>query len=98
MKLLFNGSPVVFKAYFIFSSVAAFLITLMYIAQFIGERVFGKKAPGSTMAIWLFGIIVLLSLYATLVCVREYDYRNALFMVVGWPVAAMVLTERRINK
>ena len=98
LKLLFNGSPVVFKAYVIFSSVAAFLITLMYIAQFIGERVFGKKAPGSTMAIWLFGIIVLLSLYATLVCVREYDYRNALFMVVGWPAAAMVLTERRINK
>lgn len=98
LKLLFNGSPSAFKVYYIFSSVAAFLLTLMYIAKFIGERVFGKKALGSSMAVWLFGIIVLLSLYATLVCVREYDYRNVLFMIVGWPAAAMALTERRVDR
>ena len=97
LSYVFEGSPMIFKIYFMFSSAVALLFTLMYIVKGIGERVIGKKEPGSALAFYLIGIIVLVSLYATFVCVREYDYRNVLFMIMGWPAAAMALTERRKN-
>ena len=95
LDFLFDKAPKTSKIFFIFSSWVSFLITLMYIVKGIGERVIGKKEPDLALAFTLLGMIALFSLYATFVCVRLYDYRNVLFMIIGWPAAAMAFTERR---
>jgi|GEM_PF-2322904 len=95
LNLFLEKAPKLSKIYFLFSLTTGFLFTLMYIVKFIGERFIGKKETGMSLTFALLGIIVLISLYATFVCVRQYDYRNVLFMVIGWPAAAMALTERR---
>ena len=95
LSMFLEKAPKLSKIYFLFSLTTGFLFTLMYIVKFVGERFIGKKETGMSLTFALLGIIVLISLYATFVCVRQYDYRNVLFMVIGWPAAAMALTERR---
>ena len=95
LDYLFNGSAARYKIYFVFSSCAGFLFTLMYVVKGLGERAIGKKEAGASLGFFLLGLVVLVSLYATLVCVREYDYRNVLFVIVAWPAAAIALTERK---
>ena len=91
---MFKASPEISKVYFVFSSMAlAVLIALYIIACIVKTR--SKETKKVTTAVSLLLIILLFSLYATLICVREFDYRNVLFMVVGWPAAVMALTERR---
>ena len=92
---LFSESPALFKTYYLFSSAAGVLLVLLYLVRAVMERIAGEKSNGTALAITMVLIIVLVSLYATFVCVREYDYRNVLFMVMGWPAAVMALTERR---
>ncbi len=91
---MFRVSPEISKVYFVFSSMALTVLIVLYIiACIIKARQKESKTVSTTVSLLL--IILLLSLYATLICVREFDYRNVLFMVVGWPAAVMALTERR---
>jgi len=92
---LFGRASKTSRLFFLFSLTASFVFSLLYAVKGICERKTERRTSGVPFAASLLGIIVLISLYATLVCVREYDYRNVLFLVIGWPAAAMALTERK---
>jgi cytochrome c biogenesis factor len=91
---MFKTAPEISKVYFVFSSMALAVLIALYVVAGV-VKVCRKEANKASATVSLLLIILLLSLYATLICVREFDYRNVLFMVVGWPAAVMALTERR---
>ena len=95
LNFMFRESPTIFKIYFLFASAALVVLIVLYICKCFIKPDGGRRVIGLPVAVSILAIIVLLSLYASLICVREFDYRNVLFMVVGWPAAVMALTERR---
>lgn len=95
LNYLFREAPKVSKIYYIFSSTVMLLLTVLYLIKGVVDIIGRKKLPGKTAAFGLMALVFLFSLYGTFICVREYDYRNVLFMVVGWLTAAIVLTERK---
>lgn len=95
LDYLFKESPAVFKTYYLFSAAVTAILTVLYLIQTFADVVSGRKLSGKLTALGLVAVILLISLYATFICVREYDYRNVLFMVVGWLTAVIALTERK---
>lgn len=95
LNFLFGESPKMSVAYFMFASAASVLLVILCIVKRIADKVLRKTVGRPAIVLSLLGIIVLASLYATFVCVREFDYRNVLFLIVAWPAAAMALTEHR---
>ncbi|MBR6307987.1 MAG: hypothetical protein IKR39_05210 [Lachnospiraceae bacterium] len=95
LNYMFNGAEKLFPMYFVFSGMALIVLMLLYIVKFVVSRISRSGKGSISVTVSMIAIIFLISLYATFICLRLFDYRNVLFMVAGWPAAVMALSERK---
>lgn len=80
------------EGYNLFSLWVAFSLVISSVFGIVGVIKQFKECKKNLFAfLW---IAFFCSLYATLVCVRGFDYRNVLAVMVGWPL--LILSEKKV--